>query len=192
MVVPERNSVQEQSGSFLCRTGYTGEDGFELFGPREQAEGCWREFLELKAAPCGLSARDTLRLEAGFPLNGADLTAEHSPIEAGLKPFVCFDKVRPFIGQARCELDRDEPFRLLIGLRATPGGAPFRAHYLVSDSEGTVVSELSSGGVSPSSRSALGLAYLPLRFAKPGKELFVQVRNRTVPVTVVRKNQLRP
>ena len=189
--LPGRNGILEDGGCFLCRTGYTGEDGFELFGPVEQAREWWDAFLGAGVLPCGLGARDTLRLEAGFPLNGNDLSPDHSPVEAGLSAFVTFGK-DSFVGRQRCVADKATLKRRLMGLKASASGPPLRAHYPVLGPDGGTVAELTSGAVSPSNRRGIGLAYLPLPLATVGTELQVLVRNRAVPVTVVKKSQLKP
>src|SRR5690606_37177231 len=94
--LPPRNGIAEFASAggrnFLCRTGYTGEDGFEFFCPAEEAGAWWDAIVSAGATPCGLGARDTLRLEMGYPLNGNDLSPERTPLEAGLGFFVALDK----------------------------------------------------------------------------------------------------
>lgn len=192
--LPARNRIRqiEIGGTpvWIARTGYTGEDGFEAFFPAAAAAGLWQEFLALGQPcgilPCGLGARDTLRLEAGLPLNGADLSPERTPLAAGLRAFVDLAK-NEFQGRAalRAELERGLAERL-VAIKVSPKAPPPRAHYPLL-AEGRPVGELTSGGLSPSLQTGIGLGYLPLEFAKPGQMLEIEVRGRRFPATVERK-----
>jgi len=186
--LPPRNGIRRLAdGSIVCRTGYTGEDGFEYFCAVEEGVGRLRALLEAGAAPCGLGARDSLRLEAGFPLNGNDLSPERTPLEAGLGIFVDLDK-GDFVGREPLARQKAEGLeRRLVALACTAKGAPPRAHYPVLDADGEVVGELSSGGLSPTLGRGIGLAYLPLALAKRGTALQLDVRGRRVPMEVVKK-----
>jgi aminomethyltransferase len=171
----------------VCRTGYTGEDGFEFFCPAARARRWWDAFLAAGVAPCGLGARDTLRLEMGFPLNGNDLSPERTPLEAGLKIFVKMDKPS-FVGRevlAR-QLEEGIPTRL-AAIKVIEKAPPPRPHYPVLH-EGTVVGELASGGLAPSLDGAgIGMAYLPAELATPGTRLAIDVRGRPIAIEVVKK-----
>ena len=186
--LPARNGIATLAdGSIVCRTGYTGEDGFEFFCPAAQGANAWETFLEAGCTPCGLGARDTLRLEMGFPLNGNDLSPERSPIEAGLG-FFC-DLTKPdFIGRETLLLHKSEgPPLKLTALKFTGKAPPPRAHYPVAAADGTVIGELASGALSPTLMTGIGMAYLPPAFSKPGTPLQIDVRGKLFPAVVVKK-----
>lgn len=192
--LPARNRIRqiEIGGTpvWVARTGYTGEDGFEAFFPATNAAGLWREFLSLGepygVLPCGLGARDTLRLEAGLPLNGADLSPDRTPLAAGLRAFVDLAKSE-FQGRAAllAELERG-PAERLSAIKVAPKAPPPRAHYGLL-AEGRPIGELTSGGLSPTLQTGIGLGYLPVEFAKPGQMLEIEIRGKRFPATVERK-----
>jgi aminomethyltransferase len=174
----------------VSRTGYTGEWGYELFIPGEAAADVWREVMRrgepFGIAPCGLGARDTLRLEMGYPLHGNDISPERTPLEARLGWAVSFDK-GGFAGRDALVRQRAAgvPARLW-GLRTEGRGAIPRPHYGVH-ADGERVGETTSGGFSPTLRAGIALAYLsPVdRFAE-GDRVEVDVRGRRGPATVTR------
>ena len=186
--LPPRNGyATTATGAIVCRTGYTGEDGFEFFCPAAAGLACWNQFVAAGATPCGLGARDTLRLEMGYPLNGNDLSPEHSPIEAGLGFFVDLEKP-DFIGRETLARQKAAgPEIKLTAIQYTDKGAPPRAHYPVLAEDGSVLGELCSGGLSPSLMTGIGMAYLPTPFSKPGTPLLIDVRGRCFPAKVVKK-----
>ncbi len=187
-VLPPRNGITTTAaGAIVCRTGYTGEDGFEFFCPADDGLSYWEKFLSAGAAPCGLGARDTLRLEMGYPLNGNDLSPERTPIEAGLG-FFCDLKKADFIGRETLARQKSEgPAIKLTALQYTEKGPPPRAHYPVASADGTVIGELASGALSPSLMAGIGMAYLPAEFSKLGTDLNIDVRGRLFPAKVVKK-----
>jgi aminomethyltransferase len=187
-VLPPRNGITTTAtGAIVCRTGYTGEDGFEFFCPSEEGLSYWEKFLSAGAAPCGLGSRDTLRLEMGYPLNGNDLSPERTPIEAGLGFFCDLEKT-DFIGRETLARQKAEsPAIKLTALQYTEKGPPPRAHYPVTTADGSVIGELASGALSPSLMTGIGMAYLPAEFAKPGTNLNIDVRGRLFPAKVVKK-----
>ncbi len=191
--LPARNGISTTaSGAIVCRTGYTGEDGFEFFCPAAEGVVWWEKFLAAGAAPCGLGARDSLRLEMGYPLNGSDLSPERSPIEAGLGYFCDLEKSE-FIGRETLLRQKSEgPPMKLTAIQYTAKGAPPRAHYPVVSDDGKVVGELASGVLSPSLMTGIGMAYLPTEFSKPGTALSIDVRGRLFPATVVKKPFYKP
>ncbi|MFT3990310.1 MAG: glycine cleavage system aminomethyltransferase GcvT [Luteolibacter sp.] len=186
--LPPRNGIATLAdGSIVCRTGYTGEDGYEVFTPVSSGVQTWEKFITAGTKPCGLGARDTLRLEMGYPLNGNDLSPERTPIEAGLGFFVDLNKPS-FIGREVLARQKNEgPATKLVALQYTEKGAPPRAHYPVLSAEGEVIGELASGVLSPSLMTGIAMAYLPVEFSKPGTSLFVDVRGRKFPATTVKK-----
>lgn len=191
--LPERNHIARVAAGngdelILCRTGYTGEDGFELFCPAASARHWFDAALAAGAEPCGLGARDTLRLEKCYPLNGSDLDEEHTPLEAGLGFFVKLDK-GDFVGREALVRQQENGLeRRLCAIRMTVKGPPPRPHYGVFAAGGQQsLGELSSGGLSPSLKEGIGMAYLPVEQAKVGTKLEMDVRGRRYAAEVVKK-----
>jgi aminomethyltransferase len=191
--LPPRNGIITTAcGSIICRTGYTGEDGFEFFSRASQGISFWEKFLAAGAKPCGLGARDSLRLEMCYPLNGNDLSPERTPIEAGLGFFCALGK-GDFIGREVLVRQKTEgPELKLAAISYLEKGAPPRAHYPVVSADGGAVGELSSGVLSPSLMTGIGMAYLPAEFAEIGTPLQVEVRGRLFPAEVVKKPFYKP
>ena len=191
--LPPRNGIMTTAaGSVVCRTGYTGEDGFEFFCPAAEAIGYWDQFLAAGAKPCALGSRDTLRLEMCYPLNGNDLSPERSPIEAGLG-FFCDLEKGDFVGREVLVRQKAEgPAVKLTALRYLEKGPPPRAHYPVVAADGTVIGELASGALSPSLMMGIGMAYLPAEFSKLGTRLQIEVRGKLFPAEVVKKPFYKP
>ena len=172
----------------ISRTGYTGEDGFELFLSWDGAPGIWRGILtagaELGLVPAGLGARDTLRFEACLPLYGQELDRDTTPLEAGLDFVVKWDK-GPFLGREALERQRREGLRKrLVGLRLLEPGVA-RTGYPVLDEQGREVGRVTSGTVAPTLQASLALAYVPPALAVPGQRLAVGIRGRPVAAQVV-------
>ncbi len=191
---PGRNEVRQVTRAgipfVIACTGYTGEEGFEFFFPASEAAAQWKRILELGAPsgvkPSGLGARDTLRLEMCYPLNGSDLSPDHTPLEAGLSIFVDLNKPA-FVGRDALIRQRDAGIPLrLVPIRMTGKGPPPRSHYPVFK-DGQKVAELSSGTLSPSLGIGIGMAYLPADLARIGEELEIEIRGRRFPATVERK-----
>ena len=198
-IAPARNGIvrMELGGVplFIARTGYTGEDGFELFCPAANAVKVLGDILHAGAAvgivPCGLGARDTLRLEMCYPLNGNDLSPTHTPLEAGLGFFVDLEKPA-FIGrEVLVRQKADGLTRRLAAFKMVGKTPPPRSHYSVWRG-GEQIGETCSGGLSPSLGIGIGLAYLPLASATPGTELEIDVRGRRFPAVVEKKPLYRP
>lgn len=167
---------------WLCRTGYTGEDGVELVLAGNDAPGVFTQLLALGATPCGLAARDTLRLEMGYPLHGNDLTAETDPFEAGLGWAVDLDG-RDFRGRAGLERRRrSEPGRHLRGLLARDRGIP--RHGMSVHRDGRQVGTVTSGTFSPTLRNGIALAYVEAGVAV-GHGVEVDVRGKRFAFEVV-------
>jgi len=174
----------------FARTGYTGEDGFEVFFPKEIAATVWKRVLEVGAPlgikPCGLGARDTLRLEMCFPLNGSDLSADHNPIEAGLGFFVDLNK-GDFIGRAPlAETKANGAKNRLVAFRMNGKGPPPRAHYGVL-MNGERIGETTSGSLAPSLNIGIGMAYVSAPNAKPGSAIEIEIRGQKFPATIEKK-----
>ncbi len=191
---PGRNTILLSTTSAevlqLCGTGYTGEEGFEFFAPAATITAWFEKFVkaarEQGGLPVGLGARDTLRLEMGYPLNGNDLSPEKTPLEAGLGFFVDFDKGE-FIGRETLAKQKAEGLKLkLTGFRMTAPSPPPRAHYPVC-ANGEVVGEACSGGLSPSLGQGIGMAYLPVALSTPGHALEIEIRGRRYAAETVKK-----
>lgn len=182
-----RNVVEETTPeSWIATTGYTGEAGFEWIIPAAGAVSAWRRVLEAGAMPCGLGARDTLRLEMCYPLNGSDLSPAHTPLEAGLGFFVDLKKTG-FIGQEPLRQQKQGLLpRKLCALRIEEKSPPIRAHYRVFVN-GEPVTETTSGALSPSLGCGIALAYLPPAYSDPGQEIEIEVRERRFRGHVVKK-----
>ncbi|WP_435197283.1 glycine cleavage system aminomethyltransferase GcvT [Natronomonas sp. EA1] len=163
------------SDVIVARTGYTGEDGVELLVPVDESEAVWAAF---DVQPCGLGARDTLRLEAGFLLSGEDFDIEsnpRNPYEAGISFVVKLDT--EFVGRdALARVAADGPDEQLVGFRLTERGVPRHGYDIEKD--GTVIGQVTSGTMSPTLGEPIGLGYVPTAYADPGTTIEVMVRGR--------------
>lgn len=172
----------------LARTGYTGEDGFELFCQAADAPAIWADLTQRGApaglAPTGLSCRDSLRLEAGMPLYGHELTRDGDPYEAGLGRVVRLDKPGGFVGEAALRDRSVAPARVLVGLRCDSRRVP-RAGYAVLSADGAPVGEVTSGAPSPTLGYPIALAYVTPESAAEGTALAVDIRGSAEPAVVV-------
>ena len=171
---------------FTARTGYTGEDGVELLLTAEDGQTLWAQLLDRGVTPCGLGARDTLRLEAAMHLYGQDMNDETNPFEAGLGWLVHLEMPADFVGrQALEQVVERGPAKRLVGLKLQ-GRAIARHDYPVLH-DGRQVGIITSGTWSPTLEEAIALAYVPPALAKPGTELNVEIRGKAQPATVVRR-----
>ena len=191
---PARNEIQRYEADcttvWIARTGYTGEDGFELFFKAECAATIWDAILEkgadLGIKPCGLGARDTLRLEMCYPLNGSDLSPDHTPLEAGMSFFVDLEKP-DFIGRAKlAEQHKSGVPRRLVPFKMKGNTPPPRAHYTVFK-DGKPIAQTTSGTVSPTLGIGIGMAYVPTEFARINEEIEIDIRGRRFPATIQKK-----
>lgn len=187
--MPEaRNRVLEiQPGSFIATTGYTGENGFEWVMPASEAANAWKAVLAAGVTPCGLGARDTLRLEMCYPLNGSDLSPDRTPLEAGLG-FFCDLKKTAFIGRDALLAQKQLsalPHKL-CALRVTEKSPPIRSHYRVFVN-GEPVTETTSGALSPTLGYGIALAYMPPAYCDLGQEVQIEVRDRRFAAELVKK-----
>ncbi|MGE0680916.1 MAG: glycine cleavage system aminomethyltransferase GcvT [Candidatus Binatia bacterium] len=174
--------------ALIARTGYTGEDGFELFVAPSDSLAIWNACLELGSqsglVPVGLGARDTLRLEAGMLLYGNDLDAETSPLEAGLARLVHFDKEK-FIGREALLRQHTEGLgKQLVGFKMETAGIPRHGYTLWTGADHAGV--VTSGTQSPTLGVGVGLGYVPPIYATVGAMLEVEIRNRRAPARVVK------
>src|SRR6266513_4011459 len=192
--LPPRNSITDfrfdGTTVSVARTGYTGEDGIEVFFRAPDAVKFWNAALEkgrpLGIKPSGLGARDTLRLEMCYPLNGSDLSPERNPIEAGLGFFV--DLAKPnFVGREELARVKEQgPSQKLVSFRMKEKGPPPRPHYSVFDN-GERIGEVTSGTLSPSLNYGIGMAYVAAPHAKTGTRIDIEVRERKFPATIEKK-----
>jgi aminomethyltransferase len=171
---------------FVGRTGYTGEDGFELLLDRAAGQALWDQLLAEGVSPCGLGARDTLRLEAAMHLYGNDMDAGTTPLEASLGWLVHLEMPADFIGRAALERQSAAGVsRKLVGLKLQ-GRAIARHGYPVLR-DGQVVGDVTSGTWSPTLGEAIALAYVPSDAARIGTQLAVEIRGKAEPAVVVKR-----
>jgi aminomethyltransferase len=170
----------------ISATGYTGSGGFEIYMPNEAAESIWKQVFEtgidFDIKPCGLAARDTLRLEMGFCLYGNDINDTTSPIEAGLGWITKFTK--DFINKEELLKQKEQGVsKKLVGFEMQERAIP-RHDYLIVDNTGKEIGKVTSGTMSPSLGVGIGMGYIPTELSKPGTEIFIQIRNKNVPAMV--------
>jgi aminomethyltransferase len=176
------------SNVLISNTGYTGAGGFELYVENQHAETIWNALMEAGAEfgikPCGLGARDTLRLEMAFCLYGNDIDDTTSPIEAGLGWITKFTK--EFTNSAALKAQKEAgPHRKLVGFEMTERGIP-RHGYPIVDANGRTIGVVSSGTQSPTLQKAIGMGYVETAFAGEGSEIGVLIRDKAVKASVVK------
>jgi aminomethyltransferase len=178
------NQLTDGTPIFVSRLGYTGEDGYEISVPEERAPGLWTQFLTHGAVkPVGLAARDSLRLEMGYPLYGHDIDDGTTPVEAGLSWIIGKDNTG-FIGAdiVRTQLEKGAP-RQRVGLKLTDKGIAREGAEIVSG--GKVIGKVTSGSHAPSLNCAVAMGYVPATHAAPGTKLAVSVRGREIAAEIV-------
>ena len=192
--LPARNHIVdlelEGMSISMARTGYTGEDGVEVFFSTDDAVKFWDLILEKGQAfgmkPCGLGARDTLRLEMCYPLNGSDLSPKRNPIEAGLGFFVDLTKPK-FTGRdVLLKTKENGPSEKLVPFKMKDKGPPPRPHYSVFEN-GERIGEVTSGTLSPSLNWGVGMAYINSANAKIGNKIDIEIRGQKFPATIEKK-----
>ena len=172
----------------ISATGYTGSGGFEIYCKNSEVEQIWkRVFLagaEYGIKPIGLAARDTLRLEMGYCLYGNDIDDTTSPIEAGLGWITKFTK--DFVNaEALARQKEEKPTRKLVAFELDERGIP-RHGYDIVDIEGTIIGNVTSGTMSPSLNKGIGLGYVPTNVAISGTRIYIQIRKKAIPATIVK------
>lgn len=175
--------------AILARTGYTGEDGFEIYVPWDKGPEVWRALIEKGAPygikPCGLGARDTLRLEMKYALYGNELTDQTHPLEAGLGWVVKLDK-EDFVGKNALDLfKRGGMQRQLVGLKLKERGIPRHGYVVFSEDGQTSIGEVTSGTQSPTLKEAIAIAYVRSDLAKIGNPITVDIRGTKVAAQIV-------
>ncbi|MEX2138159.1 MAG: glycine cleavage system aminomethyltransferase GcvT [Pirellulales bacterium] len=183
-----RRTAIDGHSAIVSRTGYTGEDGFEVMLPSEAATEFWQQVLDaaksLGAMPCGLGCRDTLRLEAAMPLYGHELSEEITPLQAGLD-FAVDLEGRTFPGrEALCKMQQMSPQRIRVGLELSGKRVPREHHAILTGGE--TVGEVTSGTFSPTLNKPIAMGYVDRRHAAVGTELSIDVRGSAEPARVVK------
>lgn len=192
--LPERNHITdleiEGMPVSMARTGYTGEDGVEVFFRNGDASKFWNTVLEkgknLGLKPCGLGSRDTLRLEMCYPLNGSDLSPERNPIEAGLGFFVDLTKPQFSGRDVLLKTKENGPREKLVPFKMKDKGPPPRPHYSVFGNSERI-GEVTSGTLSPSLNWGVGMAYVSTPHAKIGSQIDIEIRGQKFPATIEKK-----
>jgi len=191
---PARNHIAdldlEGMSLSIARTGYTGEDGVEVFFRASDAAQFWNAVLEkgqeFGIKPCGLGARDTLRLEMCYPLNGSELSPERNPIEAGLGFFVDLGKPN-FVGrEVLLQTKENGPKRRLVAFRMKEKGPPPRPYYSIF-ANGERIGEVTSGTLSPSLNDGIGMAYVSASHANIGTNIDIEIRGQKFLATIEKK-----
>ena len=176
-------------GCLVARTGYTGEDGFEVFAPPQHAEKLWNAILAAGKAggiqPCGLGARDSLRLEVAYRLYGNDLDDQHTPLEAGLGWIVKLDKPGGFVGAEALRAQKAAGLqRRLVGFKLTGKGIARHGYPVRASGSAEQVGVVTSGTMSPVLKESIGLAWVPAALAKEGTAFDVEIRGKPVAAVV--------
>ena len=170
----------------VSRTGYTGEDGFEIYASHDYIVACWDKLIDAGVQACGLGCRDTLRFEVGLPLYGDELSADISPIMAGLSMFVKFDKPE-FIGKEALLKQKTEGVaKKLVGIELADKAIP-RHGYPVLNKEGETIGEVTTGYHTISTDKSVCMALIDSAYAKLGTEVDIQIRKKVFPGVVVKK-----
>jgi len=172
----------------ISATGYTGSGGFEIYCKNSEVEQIWNTVFEAGAnfgiKPIGLAARDTLRLEMGYCLYGNDIDDTTSPIEAGLGWITKFTK--DFVNaEALAKQKEEKPQKKLVAFQLDERGIP-RHGYDIVDVNGNCIGNVTSGTMSPCLQKGIGMGYVPTAFAKSGTQIYIQVRKKAIPATVVK------
>lgn len=177
----------------ISRSGYTGEDGFEICLKNEDALYIWEKLLDIGAEkglkPCGLGARDTLRFEANLPLYGNELSEDITPLEAGYGMFVKLDK-GDFIGREALKRQKEEgPTRRIVGFEMIENGVPRHGYDVMGGEKGEkVIGFVTTGYNAPTLKKNIGLALVDVGHSALGSEIFIQIRKKVLQAKVIRRN----
>ena len=177
-------TLVSESHAIIARTGYSGEDGFELMVPALDSPMVWQRLAEMGAMPCGLGSRDVLRLEAGLPLHGNDIDADTNPYEAGLGKFVEPDREDYVAREALVDIHRGESSRKLVGFNMVGRGIARQDQVIMSGE--TRVGIVTSGTISPTLDRAIGMGYVRSDLSGSGTQLYIDIRGRLVEAEVTK------
>lgn len=178
--------IPESLNIIVSRTGYTGEDGFEIYASHEYIQECWDKLIAAGVQPCGLGCRDTLRFEVGLPLYGDELSADITPIMAGLGIFVKLDKPE-FIGkEALAKQKADGPAKKIVGIELADKAIP-RHGYPVLNMDGETIGEVTTGYHTLSTDKSVCMALIDAQYAKLDTDVQIQIRKKVFPGKTVKK-----
>ena len=180
--------IRKYQANWIARTGYTGEDGFEVFIDNPNgAIVVWQELIKLGVTPCGLGARDTLRLEAAYPLYGHELDDQTSPLEAGLGWSIKSDKKEDFIGKQTLLKQKQDGLKKKIICLKINDKVIARQGHKVCTKEGSQIGIVCSGSQGITVGFPIATAYVPPEYCETGKELFINIREKLVSATIVQR-----
>ncbi len=180
------NECETQQTIFIARTGYTGEDGYEILANQTLGLRIWSKLIENGAKPCGLGARDTLRLEACMPLYGNDLNQNTSPFEAGLGWLIHLEVPETFIGKdVLIEQSKEGIQKKLVALELEGKAIARKGYEIISNDK--VIGEITSGSWSPTLKKGIALAYLPIALTKTGTKVHIKIRQNLHQAIVTKK-----
>ena len=179
-------TVKTIGNVIVSRTGYTGEDGFEIYASHEYIQECWDKLIAAGVQPCGLGCRDTLRFEVGLPLYGDELSEDITPIMAGLGIFVKLDK-QEFIGKEALAKQKGEgPAKKIVGIELADKAIP-RHGYPVLNMQGETIGEVTTGYHTLSTDKSVCMALIDAQYAKLDTEVQIQIRKKVFPGKTVKK-----
>ncbi len=185
-ITTNRNLIDSQESIFIARTGYTGEEGFEFLSSPKTARSIWKNLINSGVTPCGLGARDTLRLEAAMHLYGNDINLNTTPFEAGLGWLVHLEMPSDFIGRKALEKQaEDGTQKKLVGIKVLDKGIARKGYQVLYNCK--TVGKVTSGTWSPTLKEPIALAYVPSEIAKVNTQLEVEIRGKKHPAIIVKR-----
>ena len=180
------NLINSKESIFIARTGYTGEEGFEFLSSPETARSIWKNLIKAGVTPCGLGARDTLRLEASMHLYGNDINLETTPFEAGLGWLVHLEMPNDFIGRKALEKQAEDGTRKkLVGIKVQNKGIARKGYPVLYNNKNIGI--ITSGTWSPSLKEPIALGYVPSEIAKVDTQLEIEIRGKKHPAIIVKR-----
>ena len=178
--------MKSEESIFIARTGYTGEEGFEFLSSPNTAKSIWKNLIASGVTPCGLGARDTLRLEAAMHLYGNDINLDTTPFEAGLGWLVHLEMPNDFIGRKALEKQAEEGTqKKLVGIKVQNKGIARKGYPVLYNNE--TVGKVTSGTWSPTLKEPIALAYVPSEIAKVNTQLEIEIRGKKHPAIIVKR-----
>ncbi|MBI3590394.1 MAG: glycine cleavage system aminomethyltransferase GcvT [Candidatus Melainabacteria bacterium] len=180
--------IKKYQSTWVARTGYTGEDGFEVFiDNSNHAVSIWQELVKLGVVPCGLGARDTLRLEAAYPLYGHELDDETSPLEAGLGWSIKLDKKEDFIGKASLLKQKQDGLKKKFACLKINDKVIARQGHKVFSKDGSEIGTVCSGSQGITVGYPIATSYIKPSYSEPGKEVFISIREKLISASVIQR-----